>query len=63
MNTRRFTGLTAVVLGIWLGLAGYPEGETFSGGLALYDIKNKIFKKYNIPPVINAIYKFDNDLY
>jgi hypothetical protein len=48
---------------IWVGLVSYPEGATYSAGLAKYNIKEGKIIKYAVPEIINVIYRFGDKLY
>lgn len=48
---------------IWVGLVSYPEGATYSAGLAKYNIKGGKIIKYAVPEITNVIYRFGDKLY
>jgi hypothetical protein len=49
--------------GVWAGLARYPEGAGFSGGLIRYDLSTHKVIQYNVPDIVLTLVRQDNALF
>jgi hypothetical protein len=47
---------------VWAALVGYPEGETYSGGLIRYDLRSRRARKFPAEEVISRIFRYKDRL-